>query len=175
MAMRIFSLMLLTCLAGCGPDLQKTRSHYESGMLKSESSYYFQNHNGSHEQILHGKHTTWYPNGKPHTESFYVDGKLNGTATNWWPNGIVRIRNHFNQNGLVDGEQSVYDIQGHLLKSYRMTNGTGTEYIFHDNGTLKYEINWQNGVRHGFFKHYDRSGNLKEARNFKNGSPADPE
>ncbi len=47
-------------------------------------------------------------------------------------NGAIRVKNHFNMNGLADGEQRVYDITGKLLKSYYMNNGTGVEYIFHD-------------------------------------------
>lgn len=60
-----------------------------------------------------------------------------------WPHGIIRSKHKFDRNGLIHGEQFVYDSNGKLLKSYWMNHGTGTEYIYHDNNILHVQAEWK--------------------------------
>lgn len=66
-----------------------------------------------------------------------------------------------------------YDFNGNLLKSYQMDNGTGIEYIFHDNGKLKTENTWKGGVLDGVVKTYDEKGDLISTVIYSNGVKLD--
>jgi len=157
-----FGLPIALFICSCTGHIEEI-SYYDTNpkqLRELRTVYPEKNKDGTTEFIPDGVSKTWYTSGILHTEAFYVNGKLNGYTTVWWPNGVIRVKNHFNMNGLADGEQRVYDITGKLLKSYYMDNGTGVEYIFHGNGQPKYEIAWKNGKRDGTTKIFDQEGKL---------------
>ena len=150
-------------------------SYYEGSkqiQLKSEG-YWKKNPDGSTEIILDGPYRTWYQSGQLHTELFLRDNVIIGQATIWWPNGNIRVKNNFNAAGQIDGEQYVYDRNRNLLKSYRMDNGTGIEYRFHENGKLKSEYTRKGGVLNGVAKTYDEKGKLISTATYANGVKVD--
>jgi len=154
------SLALLACSCN-SHTLSRTYFDPERKQLERETDGYFETKpDGSCAYINDGIEKIWYPSGALRRELHFSDGNLTGDQIAWWPNGIVMAKNHFNDDGLVDGDQYIYDISGKLLKHYRMDNGTGIEYDFHCNGQLKIESSWKDGKLDGETKKYDETGKL---------------
>lgn len=169
----LISLGLSAFLCSCAmKEHIESVSYYDGSRQIQQKSegYWKKNPDGSTEEVLDGPYRTWYQSGQLHTEFFFRDNAITGQSTVWWPNGNIKVKNNFNVAGLLDGEQSVYDLNGNLLKKYQMENGTGIEYIFNENGKLKTENPWKGGVLDGAVKTYDEKGNLVSTVTYSSGA-----
>lgn len=150
-------------MAGCRPQGEE-RSYYEgtdSRRMKSRDQYYEKKlENGTIVRVAHGLSQTWYPDGTPSSEMNLKHDKPYGEAKIWYSNGQLRVVNNFNENGLLHGRQIWYKKDGQILKEHFMDNGTGIDYMFNENGQIKAEIMWKEGVRDGAAKFYDENGEL---------------
>ena len=167
--LEVLSILVLFCAC---KNYSENMSYYDLDRKQIQhrrQGYFKKSSSGIDEFILNGKCQTWYPSGTLQSEMYFIDGTQCGDAMLWWPSGILRSKNHFNKKGLADGEQFVYELNGKLLKKYTMHNGTGIEYIFHDNGKPKYEISWTNGKMDGITKIFDQNGNLIAEEEYSNG------
>ena len=84
---------------------------------------------------LHGLNRTWHFNGKFAEELRYCHGRLHGTSRHW-------------------------DEHGHLLGSFTMNHGTGTQRYWHQNGVLRMEIDSLKGKFFGRTRIWLRDGTL---------------
>ena len=79
----------------------------------------------------------YYPSSKIKTESFYVNGKLNGKSITYYENGNLKYEENY-KNSKLDG----------LIKTY-----------FED-GTIRTELYYKNGELDGFAKEYYGNGQV---------------
>lgn len=131
--------------------------------------YFKEDSNGNVEFVLDGKYETWYPTGQKQSEVYFSNNHMVGKWIVRWPHGIIRSKHKFDRNGLIHGEQFVYDSNGKLLKSYWMNHGTGTEYIYHDNNILRVQAEWKNGKLDGIRKIFSPTGELIRIEKYSDG------
>ncbi len=94
------------------------------------------------------------------TKEFYVDGKLEGLKITYYKNNKVTEETNY-KNGLKEGEDNYYSLEGVLLKQLYHVNDQlhGRAYYYDANGALVIDGNYKNGKKHGVWKHY-KNGKL---------------
>jgi antitoxin component YwqK of YwqJK toxin-antitoxin module len=98
---------------------------------------------------MDGLEKTWYESGNRHDETFYKNGKKNGSDRDWTEAGYL-----FNEYYYVDGK-----VHG-LQKSW-----------YYDTDKLQYETYYTYGVI-DLYKVYNYDGTLEDCREYVNGSYA---
>jgi len=88
----------------------------------------------------------YYPSGKIKTESFYVNGKLNGKSITYYENGNLKYEENY-KNSKLD----------RLIKTY-----------FED-GTIRTELYYKNGELDGESLNFYKDGSLKGREFYRNG------
>jgi len=87
--------------------------YYDNGQLSLECTY---KHNH-----LDGWCKTYFPEGGPESECLYQNGEI-VQSTEYYRNGqVFRTRSY--QNGVPDGEHTVYDEQGHIICRWCYADG----------------------------------------------------
>lgn len=124
---------------------QWIKTYYKSGELKSH--------------LVEQWRKTYYKSGKLKSQIDYVDGEMRDEIT-WDENGDL-------MNGFI---QSFYE-NGILSEIHTFKEGKphGIEKSWHENGQLKYEVNYFEGERVGYDVSYDFDGVIKGKDYFKNG------
>ena len=89
--------------------------------------------------LLHGKKTTYYPNGNKTEELNYIDGEIQGPAYYYGPNGELLKELHF-----VDSE----------------LHGKALYYDAHGNVVIK--GNYKNGAKHGLWEYFENGNKVME-------------
>lgn len=117
-------------------------------------------------------------------ENFENDVK-NGPTRYYYPDGALKKIVPF-ENGLEEGLAKEYSANGRIITLIEYKKGfiTRRERInrfdqqqqkhgawkyFYEDGSLKLEGNYKHGLAHGYFKSYDKKGNLLKAEKFLNG------
>lgn len=172
------------------------KTYYENGLLKSEGNrknfeldnlWKFYNDDGSIsleinylEGKKHGIRTTYRED--EIIKEFFQQDQREGTTSYFYRDGTLKRTIPF-INGLEQGNGFEYDNQGNiiLLTEYRRGfiinresinrtdyNGLkqGKWKFFYSDGTLQMEGTYRAGKREGFFKTYDRKGNLLELKKY---------
>jgi antitoxin component YwqK of YwqJK toxin-antitoxin module len=76
-------------------------------------------------------------------------------------------------NGVQNGSSLFYSDDGILLKKWEYTMGSWVRETGYNNGYVTYDIEWQNGEKHGTHKQYHAySDQLWYSREFSEGIPA---
>ncbi|HMM12285.1 MAG TPA: toxin-antitoxin system YwqK family antitoxin [Bacteroidales bacterium] len=109
-----------------------------------------------------------YPSGAISSEGWLVDGKPEGYWKNYHENGNIKSEGN-RKNFLLDGIWKFYDEEGTLTLeiSYEQGKRQGDRVVW-----LPEEIireNFENDIRQGLTRHYDRSGRLLKTIPFVNG------
>ncbi len=102
--------------------------------------------------------------------SNYVNGLMEGPAMKLSYRGQVEERSKYHL-GIPEGEQIVYKY-GKILKTSNYTNGKLEGVVkAYDEKTfkLRQEIEYKNGLQHGFFRNYDENGVVNLEYEYKNG------
>lgn len=121
-----------------------TERRYDGGNLIWQNNYV----NGE----LHGDSIGWWNSGNMKYHHRYVYGKKNGLSRTWYPFGSLKSK-YFYLDGRKHGRcQVMYD--------------TG---LFSDRKEIEREDMYVHGVRHGKCLEWQRNGNLKSERYYKNG------
>jgi len=100
----------------------------------------------------------------------YVNGLLEGTSMRMSFRNQVDLKLNYKQ-GKLDGPWTAFKF-GKVIEQRTYVNdkleGTATTY---DDRTfkLKQEVQYKNGLQHGFFKYYDENGNVTLEYEYKNG------
>ncbi|WP_286947722.1 toxin-antitoxin system YwqK family antitoxin [Acetobacterium sp. UBA5834] len=125
----------------------------------------------------------YYPNGILKYEGNFVNGLASGQGKLYEENGKLKYIGNF-VNGYATGQGRIFDANGKLkcegnfarlpsnqehIKDPSVPTGHCKEY--YDNGQLKYEGEFVNGVWHGNGRAYDRNGRLVHKGKFSNGKP----
>lgn len=172
---RLFFMMMgMFFILGCHQHYQVTSYHdADNKILSSLGEVYYINDNGKITEILDGESKTWYKNGQLSSKINYKDGLPYGVLTMWYSNGNIMLEQNFDSNGLMDGEQFFYDINGNLVKQYSMCHGTGTEFIYDSNGKLKRKNEWRNGLLDGYVEVYNQEGAIEKKELYLRGEKKD--
>lgn len=101
----------------------------------------------------------YYRNGQIRLETKEVDGRRHGLCRAWHNNGQLAEELRY-RHGLLHGTSRHWDEQGHLLGSFTMNRGTGTQRYWYDNGRLQMEITSVNGEFLGRSRDWLRDGTL---------------
>ncbi|WP_414732045.1 toxin-antitoxin system YwqK family antitoxin [Acetobacterium carbinolicum] len=132
-------------------------------------------------QVGSGKE--YYENGILKYEGNFVNGLASGQGKLYEENGKLKYIGNF-ANGYASGQGRIFDANGKLKcegnfarlpsnqvnsKDPSVPNGHCKEY--YDNGQLKYEGEFVNGVWHGEGRSYDRNGRLIFKGKFVYGKP----
>ena len=111
------------------------KSYYVGGQVEWDIP-----HDGKKEKgpfTRHGMARNFYPNGQPHIQRTYVDGKIQGVETEWYPDGKVACQITF-----------VDDVRH------------GPYARWHPNGEKDLEGKYVNGELKGWFRRWDEQGKL---------------
>ncbi len=177
------------------------RTYYENGTLKSEgnrkdfkldSLWKFYDENG--KVILEINYKDDKKNGIRKTinareiiDETFVDDVKQGLTTYYYPDGHIRQTIPF-VNGLENGVAMEYNSEGTVIGLVEYKKGfvvnrerinrkdnnglkQGPWKFFFDNCQVRLEGNYTNDERNGYFKEYDKNGNLLSVSKYINGIP----
>ena len=82
---------------------------------------------------------TFYRNGLLREQVPLLKGRRHGVVRVWHKNGKRASEEPF-KNGVLDGVCRHWNEAGRRLGEYRMFQGTGLQWTWHDNGKLQMEI-----------------------------------
>lgn len=123
--------------------------------------------NGKKNGIWHA----YYPSGQKKHEITYKDGQPIGNACFYFENGSVREKGYWNIDHW-EGSYQLYHTTGQLAYDWNYNKAgkrTGIQKYYHENGTLKYQGEWDNGKTTGALKVYNQEGYLVSERVYANG------
>lgn len=175
------------------------KNYYETGVLKSEgnrknfqldSLWRFYNEDGklileiNYKNGLKNGYRTTYNQSEILKENFVNDLKQ-GLSYILDTTGRVKMEIPF-ENGLENGVAREFDKNGNVIQLIKYKKGyvVSRERInrydadnkphgkwkwFYEDGTLKMEGNFNHGLKNGYFKEYDRKGNLVSVSKYVNG------
>ena len=129
----------------------------------------------------------YYDDGNIKFEGEYINGEKNGKGKEFNYNNELRFEGIFLYNHRIKGKQYIkgkleyegdylfdkkwngkgYDEDGNIL--YEIKNGNGKVIEYYNNGQIKYEGEYLNGLKNGKFIEYYESGLLKFEGEYLNG------
>ncbi len=93
-------------------------------------------------------------------KSIYINGKLNGYKKEWYTNGNKKFEGQY-KNGLPIDEHVFYDKNGFTQKKNTFKEGKIiTESTYFTNGKIKEKIAYNDSIKDGISKEFDKEGNL---------------
>ncbi|HOX79308.1 MAG TPA: toxin-antitoxin system YwqK family antitoxin [Bacteroidales bacterium] len=118
-------------------------------------------------------------------EEMFKNDIKNGLTRYLYPDGKLKKEVNFRE-GLEEGMSKEFDTDGRVITIITYKSGfiTGREIInrydntgrkhgpwkyFYDDGTLRMEGSYKHGMENGYFKEYDRNGNLLTTSKFADG------
>lgn len=135
--------------------------------------------------LKQGSWKTYYSNGKPRYEGFFVDGKPTGTFKRYYESGAVKViqqfekvekstAQYFYENGALaaegrylgkekDGTWSYYSYYEKVLRLTEPYNNgklNGEVKKYHDGGKVAEVVMWVEGVRQGEWKQFYENGSV---------------
>lgn len=117
---------------------------------------------------LDGTCKEWYENGQLKVESTYKDGKLNGVRKEWYENSQQKNETSY-KNDQFDGVYKEWSENGQLKSemSYKNDKFAGIYNEWLENGQLKSETSFQDSIKDGVYKEWSANGQLKSEKPFK--------
>lgn len=100
---------------------------------------------------------------QPMSRENYEDGKLHGKKTTYYPNGTVTEEVEYKM-GLREGENSFYSPSGILIKKlqYKADELQGPAFYFDGHGNITIEGFYKNDKKHGLWKYYQNGSVVLE-------------
>lgn len=111
--------------------------------------------------IKQGNSFTYYPSGKTHQLTPYTNGKPDGLAYEYSEDSVIISIIRY-QGGILAGIEKIN-------RKDEKGNKQGVWKDFYENGKLKSEVKFKDGVKDGYEKSYDQKGNLTNTEKFNNG------
>jgi antitoxin component YwqK of YwqJK toxin-antitoxin module len=91
----------------------------------------------------HGEWKTWFTNGQLQSRMVFRHGMIE-LMEGWYPNGKRAYLQPF-KDGLAHGQWTWWDTNGNRLTNSVFRFGTGTEYFYNDDGSLRRIRRWDRG------------------------------
>ncbi len=146
--------------------------------------------------MLDGPLKRWYENGVPETESFYIDGKLNGLAVTYSSFGYKVLEENYRNDtltgkyykyyndgapqvageyldGLFHGRWIYYSNHGKIVGMGEFDKGSGTQKAWWPDGQIKREVSYVNNLKNGAERWYGPDGKLEKVIYFEDGVEVD--
>jgi antitoxin component YwqK of YwqJK toxin-antitoxin module len=175
------------------------KNYYENAVLKSEgnrkeylldSVWKFYDEEGKLNLEITYKHgkkngfrTTYQEN--EILKDYFVDDVKQNTSLVLFPNGSLKLKIPF-IDGLEEGLAREYDTEGNIIQLITYKKGyiidrerinrydtdtlpNGKWKWFYEDESIRIEGNFKHGLKNGYFKEYDRNGDLISATKFVNG------
>ena len=118
-------------------------------------------------------------------KEYFVDDIKQDNSYVLYPNGSIKLKVHF-INGLEEGIAKEYDLEGTILQLITFKKGyvvererinrydidslaNGRWKWFYDEEILRLEGTFKHGLKNGYFKEYDKEGNLLSATKYVDG------
>jgi len=130
----------------------KYTQHYENGQLQSIATYVMGRLNDSL--------TIYYPNGKEMGKWFYIFGKFDGYVKRWDTNGSISMEKNYKMGNDEGVYRSYNDGKLYYEANYLNDEPNGMTKIYHTNGKVYKDYEWQNGDRTGYSSYYSFEGIL---------------
>ena len=119
--------------------------------------------------LLNGKCSTYYKNGKLKTEADMKDNKIDGKFCIYYDTGIMKsITNYRNGKKHGNYEQFFSTGQKEITASYVNGKLNGEYILYNDKGKIINQIEYKNGLRDGITKMFDQEGRLEIENMYKN-------
>lgn len=123
--------------------------------------------------VLDGKKNgmwlTYHPEGRIKTIENFIDGDVEGLALKFDKRGQISEK-AFYANGKFNGEHTTYKF-GRPLETIPYNHGeiNGRVIRYYINGRMKEEIDFVNGVQHGYYNHYNADEKIDMRYEYSNG------
>lgn len=130
---------------------EKRIAYYENGNKKSEHEY----KNGK----KHGKFVEWYESGEKEAEGHYFEDKDHGTIRHWYKDGKTKGSGTFDR-GTGTWTEYYPDGKKKTVGTYKDGKVHGKVVGWNENGTISYELEFKDDMRHGLWTCRDKEGNL---------------
>lgn len=95
------------------------------------------------EGVIHGKVSSWYPNGVLECEKDMSDHKKEGTLLAWYMDSSLMMVEEYQKGKLINGK---YLRKGDNVPISRVIDGMGDAHIYDKNGILLRKISYYNGL-----------------------------
>ena len=138
-----------------------TASFHQNGKLQSKINY-------DKGIIIDNEVSVFYDSGNLKSTTQYEDGKINGLMQEFYENEKSKCKINY-KDGEINGKWSYWKMDGELLDSGNIIDGTGVIKHYFDNYNLKYEANYKNDKFNGLVAEYKESGNLFKQENYIDG------
>ena len=118
-----------------------------------------------------------YPNGQLKEQSEYVNGIRHGKANFYYSNGALLASEQYEKGKLLDssgvpveGKKVYYNEDGSIRMEFTYINGLleGIQKEYDDQGNLYAESTWVNNRREGLTKIFSKDGQAVQEANWKN-------
>ncbi len=156
-------------------QLEAIGKRNNSGELEGEMLVFYRTGEllGKYQHLAgqhHGKHETFFVDGKPKRVFHMVDDKLNGEDIYYYEEGGV-YRSQEYVNGEKHGKERYYSKDGFLFYEYNYANGKqhGMAMEFFRAGHKAYEKNFHHGLKHGVERYWKENGHLSQETYYING------
>ena len=147
----LFILLFPTLLGSSFSGYSQKRVLMHELQVKTSFIYY-------ESKLFNGIGYSVYENGKLSEEISYQEGKKEGLNTEWYDNGIPRLKQHW-RDGLMQGK-----VIGWYENGEKEYIGQYESYDWYDSWE------WRDAKEKvGLWKYYHENGQLKEEKNFKEG------
>ena len=122
--------------------------------------------------VENGKKTMFYKSGEKRSESNFVNGKLHGEEFEYNKNGQIHCIVKY-EDGLAHGKAIQFTYSGKLeveVNFYKGKKHGEVIYYHYDSKTIQKRYHYKMGVLHGKTEIFDKNGNIKQTRYYKNGA-----
>jgi antitoxin component YwqK of YwqJK toxin-antitoxin module len=137
------------------------KKYFENGILAISEEY---DHN-----VLNGKTSTFYNDGKKQLEVNYQDGVRHGLALNWYESGSLKEKVEYDKGKLLAFEKFYENGQSQGKVNIEEAYLNGESVYFYENGKVFKKGYWKNDLKHGHWLTFDENSNLEYTEIFDNG------
>jgi len=138
-------------------------AYYPDSILHKEAYY----KNG----LLHGKSTTWFEDGTPMETDEFAHGKRNGILCLWCDCGYKYMEISY-KDDIQHGKSLRFAWNGTVILEENFEQGVidGKRTEYYEDGQLKADELYQNGLRTGVWKYYSPQGELTVIQRYESDS-----
>jgi antitoxin component YwqK of YwqJK toxin-antitoxin module len=126
------------------------KQYSEDGKIQQEMNYV--------KGILNGSYKQYYEDGKIQQDANYKNGLWDGGLKGYYKNGILRVDCVYRDGKLWN--ITVYNMPDGKPAACSLKDGNGQVKRYYDDGKIKEDVNFKNGVQDGEYKSYYENGTL---------------
>ena len=165
-------------------ERQKMVGFYRKGVVNGKFILYYQNGNikqtGNYKKgVKNGKFIEYHDNGKLRHIEFYKKDKLDGDWEYYYNTGKIREKRVYHRGTLKTTIKYEHFENGNLKSSesymhkpksngYTSKKAHGPWKLYYENGNLRMESVYNDGIADGEWKHYYENGKIKSIMIYKN-------